>query len=390
MRKQKGNSKLSSQKSRRGIFAKLVIGVFSALLVLILVVGLVFVIFYKSGEASLKVSASSTAPVVTNTEEEQAAIEKAKSEFEYNNVVAWEDDWTVYEDSIYEYNDDTLNFIVLGIDKSGELSTTENYEYIKVGQADAIFLISLNQKDKKISIIGIPRNSMVNLEIFNEDQQVTKTIYNQICLQYPYAGGGAFGLEQMKESVSDLFYDLPIHGAVAISFDAIGQIVDMIGGVEVTIPDDMTALKSSYTKGSTITLTKSNTLEYLRYREYSTLGSPTTRLTRQKDFMQSAIKVAIQRVKEKPTIVSDIYQAILPYMNTDITLDEAVYLAKESLGYTISSDSFYQLTGTDKQVDFTNRDGTADFYDDYYLDEEYIKEVFMKVFYTQVVVERTE
>lgn len=382
MKKKKGKSELSGNKLGRG-FAKFIIGVLSALLVLILVAGLVLVIFYKSGEASLKASASSTAPVVTNTEEEQAAIEKARSEFEYNNVIAWEDDWTVYEDKIYEYNEDTLNFVLMGIDKSGELSTTENYKYSTVGQADSIFLVSLNQKDKKVSIIGIPRNSMVEVEVFNSDKQVIETMYDALCLQYPYAGGGAEGLTQMKESVSELFYDLPIHGACAISFDAIAKIVDMIGGVEVTIPDDMTALKSSYTKGSTITLTKKNVLEYLRYRDSETLGSPTTRLTRQKDFIQSAIKVVIQKVKENPTIVSDIYQSIMPYMNTDITLDKAVYLAKQAIGYSITSDDFYQLTGTDK----ANYYNSSDYYDEYYLDEEALKEVFMKVFYTQVVVD---
>jgi LCP family protein required for cell wall assembly len=389
MKKKKGKSELSGNKLGRG-FAKFIIGVFSALLVLVLVAGLVLVIFYKSGEASLKASASSTAPVVTNTDEEQAAIEKAKSEFEYNNVIAWDDDWTVYEDKIYEYNEDTLNFVLMGIDKSGELSTTENYKYSKVGQADSIFLVSLNQKDKKVSIIGIPRNSMVEVEVFNSDKQVIETMYDALCLQYPYAGGGAEGLTQMKESVSELFYDLPIHGACAISFDAIEKIVDMIGGVEVTVPDDMTAVNASYTKGSTVTLTKKNVLEYLRYRDSSTLGSPTVRLTRQKDFMQSAINVAIKKVKENPAIVSDIYQAIMPYMNTDITLDKAVYLAKQAIGYSISSDSFYQLSGEDKKNYFDTTPGAEKYYDEYYLDEDYLKEVFMKVFYTQVVVEKTE
>jgi anionic cell wall polymer biosynthesis LytR-Cps2A-Psr (LCP) family protein len=130
-------------------------------------------------------------------------------------------------------------------------------------------------------------------------------------------------------------------------------------------------------------LTKKNVLEYLRYRDSETLGSPTTRLTRQKDFIQSAIKVVIQKVKENPTIVSDIYQSIMPYMNTDITLDKAVYLAKQAIGYSITSDDFYQLTGTDK----ANYYNSSDYYDEYYLDEEALKEVFMKVFYTQVVVE---
>jgi anionic cell wall polymer biosynthesis LytR-Cps2A-Psr (LCP) family protein len=227
---------------------------------------------------------------------------------------------------------------------------------------------------------------MVEIRVYDDNKQIVETTENQICLQYPFAGGGELGLEQMKESVSDLLYDLPIHGACAISFDAIEQIVDMIGGVEVTIPDDMTDYNTAYKEGSTITLNKNNVLGYLRYRDKSTAGSPTVRLTRQKDFMKSAINVAISKVKQNPTIVSDIYQTIVPYMNTDITLDKAVYLAKEAIGYTITSDSFYQLTGTDELYYYkTDENGNNRYFDNFYLDEDALKEIFMKVFYSQVV-----
>ena len=92
-------------------------------------------------------------------------------------------------------------------------------------------------------------------------------------------------------------------------------------------------------------------------------------------------------IKENPSIVTDIYKNVTPYMNTDITLDEAAYLATKVLDYSIGDDSFYQLTGSDRQVDFKTDSGKDDFYDDYYLDEDSLKQVMIDVFYNEVIVE---
>jgi hypothetical protein len=103
--------------------------------------------------------------------------------------------------------------------------------------------------------------------------------------------------------------------------------------------------------------------------------------------MKTAVNVAIDKVKRNPAIVSDIYKSVASYMNTDITIDEAVYLATEASGYKISNDSFYQLTGYDKKVDYVNKNGNSDFFDDYYLDKSSLKDIFIKVFYTEVGVD---
>jgi LCP family protein required for cell wall assembly len=361
--------------------ARIVLGVLSVFIAIVLVVGTVLAVFYKSGEASLKASASTDAPTV---EEE---TKQAKVDFVYGNTVAWQDDWVVYNDEVYTYNKDTLNFILLGIDTHGEMSTQEDLVNREAGQADAVFLISLNPKDKIISVVCIPRNSMVDIEIIDEEEQITGTFYNELCLQYPYAGGGELGLTKMKERVSEIFSQLPIHGACAINLDAIGVIVDMLGGIEVTIPEDLTKLNPSYVEGSTLKLTKENAWLYLKYRDTSVMGSPITRLTRQREFLQIAINVAIEQVKSNPLLVSDIYNAIIEYMNTDITLDEAVYLSKQSLDYSITSDSFYQLTGEERVDEYIRKDGTSFSYDNCYLDEDVIKDVLMEVFYTQVVID---
>ena len=375
---------MKTRKRKKNKIGRIAVAVLSAVLILVLSVGLAVVILYKSGEMELKAAASTTAPVIERSAQETQQQKKA-----LESIVQWQDDWVAYEGKVYEYNENTINILLLGIDQSGRLSGETDLSDWSAGQADTIFLVSLNQGQKSVSIIGIPRNSMVSVDIYNEEKECIDTIYNQICLQYGYAGGGELGLMKMKDCVSELMYQLPIHGVCAISFNAISIMTDMLDGIEVTIPDDMTELNASYSQGARVTLTDKNVVNYLRYRNYNQLGSPTTRLTRQKDFMQAAISKGIAKLKSNPMFVSDVYQAIVPYMNTDITLDRAVYLGAEAIDYRITADSFYQLTGEDKQVDFTTKTGSQDFYDDYYLDDDALQKMVMEVFYHEVVLDTT-
>ena len=375
---------MKTRKRKKNKIGRIAVAVLSAVLILVLSVGLAVVILYKSGEMELKAAASTTAPVIERSAQETQQQKKA-----LESIVQWQDDWVAYEGKVYEYNENTINILLLGIDHAGKLSNETDLTDWSAGQADTIFLVSLNQEQKSVSIIGIPRNSMVSVDIYNEEKECIDTIYNQICLQYGYAGGGELGLIKMKDCVSELMYQLPIHGVCAISFNAISIMTDMLDGIEVTIPDDMTELNASYSQGARVTLTGKNVVNYLRYRNYNQLGSPTTRLTRQKDFMQAAISKGIAKLKSNPMFVSDVYQAIVPYMNTDITLDRAVYLGAEAIDYRITADSFYQLTGEDKQVDFTTKTGNQDFYDDYYLDDDALQKIIMEVFYHEVVLNTT-
>lgn len=355
----------------------------STVLIIVLVLGLAGTILYKSGEIALKASANAAEPQMVIDLEE---IIKIREEIEYNAGVAWQDDWVVYDGKVYEYRDDMLNFLLLGIDHDGSLSTETKLSDWNAGQADTIFLVSLNQTDKEISVIGIPRNAMVDVEIYNSESERVETIFNQICLQYGYAGGGALGLQKMKESVSELMCGLPIHGACAVSFNAISLITDRLGGIEVVVPDDMTQYDKAFAQGSTQILTGKNVIDYLRYREYKTLGSPTTRLVRQKEFMRVAMGRVMQEIKNNPVFVTDIYKSVKAYMNTDISVDEAVYIASKALDCTLAEQSFYQLSGEDRAEYFVRENGVEDFYNDYYIDKEALQKIMFEVYYREVKV----
>ncbi len=372
------SAKRAKPSKRKNIFGRIVRVILAFMFIIILTIGLIGIVVYKSGEMSLKASASTQTP---NLVIDEAEVAKIRENLNYSNSVAWQDDWVVYEDKVYEYREDTLNFLLMGIDRGGELSSETKLTDWKAGKADVIFLLSLCREDKTLSAIGIPRNSMVSIEVFNDKSECIDTIYNQISLQYAYAGGGELGLAKMTESVSELFGGLPIHGACAVSYDAVSEITNRLGGIEVTVPDDMTAYNRNYTQGSRQTLTGKNVVNYLRYRDMYTLGSPTVRLTRQKEFMKTAAACVLQEIKANPAFVKETYEAVKSYMNTDISVDEAVYIATQALDCAFSEDSFYQLSGEDKAKYI---DDEGDYYNDYYLDEEALKSLMMKVFYKEV------
>lgn len=345
---------------------------------------LAFAVLYKSGEASLANAVEKKAPTAEGFDEEEALLAKEKAGLA---TVTWQDDWVALDGKAYEYDENIINLLFLGIDRAGSISTETNLDNWKAGQADAIFILSLNPDKKTIRIVGIPRNSMVDVDIYDQNARQMETIHNQICLQYGYAGGGENGLHAMKDAASKLMYDLPIHGAFAIGYDAVSIINDKVGGVDVEVLEDMPEKNKAFVLGNTVHLDGKLALQYVRERDYYQLGSPTLRLKRQKQYITALIQAAKTCVKQDPLLVTDLYNSITKYMNTDVTVDEAVYLVRQALDYQFDGDSFYLLQGDDVSVPFTRKDGTEDFYDDYYLREDSIRQVMIDAFYNEVKID---
>lgn len=124
------------RKRKRSGLEKVVMCLLSTVLIIVLVLGLAGTILYKSGEIALKASANAAEPQMVIDLEE---IIKIREEIEYNAGVAWQDDWVVYDGKVYEYRDDMLNFLLLGIDHDGSLSTETKLSDWNAGQADTIF-----------------------------------------------------------------------------------------------------------------------------------------------------------------------------------------------------------------------------------------------------------
>ena len=378
----KKDHKKKKNRKRKNIKAK----IFSAAVVLTAGVGLFFVMLYAFGGARLRAAAETSAPdAIRLTDEGEVENIREKAGLA---TVQWQDDWIALDGKVYTYEESCINLLVLGIDKAGKLSGETDFEKWEEGQADAIFVVSINPAKEELHIIGIPRNTMMDIDIYDREGHVAETRFDAACLQYPYAGGGKPGIEKTKEKVSSLLYGLPIHGAFAVGYDAVSEINDMVGGVDVVALESLRTDYGSYEEGENLHLEGRFVLAYVKARNMEVLGSPTMRLERQKQYLTALLNKVKKEIKENPAVIGNMYKAVSEYMVTDVTLDKAVYLAAQAAGYRFDASAIRLLQGEDRAAPII-KDGkdTGDFYDEYYLDEESLKKTITEVFYTEVVLE---
>jgi len=298
-------------------------------------------------------------------------------ETELPEGVEWQEGWVRHDGKIYQYNEDIMTFLVLGIDQRGEVE--ENTEVAGGGQSDGIFLVILNPDEKDINILSINRDTMTSVKMYGvEFDGVTPEGLLQITNQYGFGNGMEESCERTRDAVSALLYDVPIHGYASIKMTAIPALNDAIGGVTVKIPEDMTKWREEWKKGAKVTLFGKEAYWYVRYRHLDKFESNRGRLERQKQYLQAFVKQAIEAVKKDITLPVTLYQELSKYMVTDVSLDEVAYLASELIDYKFSKKSMHSLDGTTVQ---------GEEFEEFYPDKDALKETMIELFYEEVTFE---
>lgn len=259
----------------------------------------------------------------------------------------------IYDGKKYVYNDHLTNYLLLGVDTSGSIK--EKREPGKAGQSDFIFLISYDRLKKTAVGLSIPRETVTQIERFTPDGDSLGFSMDFLTLQYAYGDGVRRSCTLSVEAVSRLMEGIPIGGYAAINLESIPELAELVGGVEVTVPDDTLADRDpSFTRGSKVVLGASNTSLFIRSRDTSAELSTAERRERQKIFLSAfADKLAREQRKDASTIstiLDRMKQEMITNMSNDVFADLAT--AKRSGGVqtipgTESHEGFYDVFRVD-------------------------------------------
>ncbi|HJA92440.1 MAG TPA: LCP family protein [Candidatus Eisenbergiella merdipullorum] len=279
-----------------------------------------------------------------------------------------------YNGKIYAYKQNCLTFLCMGIDKRGEMEASD--DLLKGGQADAIFLAVLDPEEKKISVIGVNRDTMTEISVYDEDGLYIGKRTAQIALQHAYGDGMETSCERMVEAVSHLFYGIPIHGYCSLNMEVITLLNDEIGGVTVTVPEDLSVRgQVKWKAGEQVHLTGDDAYTFVQYRDTGIAQSAEGRLARQKAYLQAFITQAKEAMRKDMTLPLSLYEMVSPYMVTDISAEEAVYLATQALSYSFDPNDIYTMEG---EVVMGEK------YEEFYQDDTALYELILRVFYEEV------
>lgn len=227
--------------------------------------------------------------------------------------------------SLFPKNDDVVvnsnkkHFLCIGVDKYEVMGEREPV-YNSIGQADGIFLITLDVEDDSVDIVAVPRDTMVTIQKYYSNMEYIGEEEAQICLQYAFADGKERSCELMVDRVSELFDDIKIDGYVAINMISVLEINDAIGGVTVTVENEDTAEKMGIEVGSSVHLNSDNIPLYLQSRDKSEAKSAYGRMERLKDYVKAFLPRALEVVKEKPAVVTDMMAVLEEHMVTDLSV----------------------------------------------------------------------
>lgn len=326
-----------------------------------------FLIVGAIGKANLR-SNVIAAPKLENA---PVVIELQPTEEE---AAGWKEGWVKYNGQIYAYNEDILTFLVMGIDKNRDVKEVE--EGTNGGQADALFLVVLNPHDNSLSVIGINRNTMTDISVYDDNGAYVNTIKAQIAVQHGFGNGVEESCEYQVNAVQHLFYEMPVHGYAAINMSAIGPLTDMVGGVDVVALEDIKSGNSTVIKeGEEVHLEGDLAFAYIHNRDTKEFGSADHRLERQKQFITTYLQKVKQKTKEDIGFPISVYQSIAPQTVTSLTVDEMTYLVSIAKDYSFNENYLYTLKGETKQ---------GDVFEEFYVDETDLFELILKIFYEPV------
>ena len=144
-----------------------------------------------------------------------------------------------YNGHKYQYNENIVPIAFMGIDER-ELEYRDEYVN-NLGCADADMVAAINTATGEMKVIAVPRDTVVDIDIYSSSGVFLKTQSVQLTISYAYGDGKEQSCNNVTKAMSRILYNVPIDKYFALDLSGIAPLNDAVGGVTLTptysIPD---------------------------------------------------------------------------------------------------------------------------------------------------------
>jgi len=187
-----------------------------------------------------------------------------------------------------------------------------------VGRSDAIIIATIDSLHKKLKLTSLSRDSYVNIEGHGYDK-----------LNHAYA----FGQEELAIKTINQTFGLDITDYAKVNFNNLKDIIDIIGGIDITVEDyELADLNGVISTAGRQHVNGTQALAYSRIRYNS--GGDDKRTDRQRIILTEIFnKTSTVGILKLPSLVND----ILPHVQTSLSTSEVLSLGTKVLTSGITS-----------------------------------------------------
>ena len=274
-----------------------------------------------------------------------------------------------FDGKAYRPRRNVESILVIGVDKNADAIGTE--QYINTQQSDFLLLLVWDKENSVCTALPFNRDTMTEVWQLDVQGNPSTSRVEQLCLAHTYGSGGDDSCKNTVRAVENLLFGQKIDHYAAFSMDAVPIAVDLLGGVEVTIDEDMTAIDPSLKEGETVLLQGDLALAYVRARRSVSDGSNQSRMARQETFLRAAYAAWKEKNEDdRLEIQSDVILQMSNYLRSDCTLQQLAALADQ----TENADVDF-LAPPEGEAKIEN--GFAEFY----VDDASLRETVLRLFY---------
>ena len=214
--------------------------------------------------------------------------------------------------------------------------------------SDAIILLSINKDTKEVKMVSVYRDTLLQIQ---SDSQTTHKV------NYAYQLGGAL----MSINTLNANLDLAISDYITADFNAMADIINTLGGVEVTVTEDevnnlnknlaeQIGISGKYSEGvheaGTKVLNGQQAVAYSRIR--STGKGDITRTMRQRTVLLGLVN---KMINADSKMISNLIDVSFSCISTSLTKDEVTSLAKDIADYKITGNIGFPFSYTPMSLD---------------------------------------
>lgn len=222
--------------------------------------------------------------------------------------------------------EDFFTFLIIGRDTGGG------------GNTDTILLAAYDIPNQELNVMSIPRDTMVNV---SWDVKKINSVYN-------FNGGGDEGIQALYKEVSELVGFVPDF-SVVVEWEAVGELVDAIGGVWYDVPRDMDYedpaqdlsihIDAGYQK-----LNGEQAMGVVRFREGANgyANGDLGRIETQQGFLKALIEQCLQI--DKMTKVFEYARIFTEQVTTDLTVNNLAWFAQQAIFGGLTSENIHFIT----------------------------------------------
>ena len=240
---------------------------------------------------------------------------------QFTGITSTKNDVVKYNGVEYDLNPNVETFLVLGLDKNKNDTSSESHSGGTV-QADFLMLFVFDNEKQTTAAIQINRDTMANvhrLDIAGNHIGVVEK--KQIALAYNYAfdDKGLINCRNTAESVSDLLLGVKVNHYISLTMDCVVEMNDLVGGVEVTVLHDFSGIDDELVLGETVTLKGKQALTYVRTRYGLEDSTNNTRMERQQQYVDALISKTVSLIESDGEFVFTLADKLGPFIEYDTT-----------------------------------------------------------------------